>query len=167
MSQFGKEDEAGGDDQEAPSPEVHAQERGVLHHDQMKDLSGKLDSLNQITEKLQKFQSRMEATVSPGYGISPHEGPNPSPLQPGQSGATSRDGAEIGQEKSPGTSYVRKPDILPENGAEDLREEIRRDVDQSINSFFHVHEWMIKRIAAIEDEQRTRWQKILDLVRGK
>ena len=30
-----------------------------------------------------------------------------------------------------------------------------------------IHEWLINRIAAIEDQQRTRWQKILDLVRGK
>jgi hypothetical protein len=140
---------------------------GVLHHDQMKDLSGKLDTLNQITEKLQEFQSRIEATVSPGYGISPHQEPNPAPLQPGQSGATCRDGTEIGQEKFPWTSFVREFDMPPENGVEDVREKIRRNVDQSNTPNFHVHEWLIDRITAIEDEQRTRWQKILDLVRGK
>jgi hypothetical protein len=31
----------------------------------------------------------------------------------------------------------------------------------------NVHEWLIGRIAALEDEQRTRWQKIVDLVKGR
>jgi hypothetical protein len=44
---------------------------------------------------------------------------------------------------------------------------VRLIVDQPGIPGEDVHEWLIGRIAAIEDEQRTRWQKILDMVRGR
>jgi hypothetical protein len=53
------------------------------------------------------------------------------------------------------------------NSTEPLREKLRALADDPNNQSKNVHEWMIGRLAAIEAEQRTRWQKILDLVRGK
>jgi hypothetical protein len=52
-------------------------------------------------------------------------------------------------------------------GVEQLREKMRAIVDQPGMPGEDVHEWLIDRIAAMEDEQRTRWQKILDTVRGR
>jgi hypothetical protein len=51
--------------------------------------------------------------------------------------------------------------------AEQLRAKVRSIVDQPNIPSMNVHEWLIGRIAALEDEQRSRWQKILDLVRGR
>jgi hypothetical protein len=51
--------------------------------------------------------------------------------------------------------------------AEQLRARVRSIVEEPNTPSLNVHEWLIGRIAALEDEQRTRWQKILDLVRGR
>jgi hypothetical protein len=53
------------------------------------------------------------------------------------------------------------------DGTEALREKFRSTVDQPNIPSMNVHEWLIGRIAALEDEQRTRWQKIVDLVKGR
>jgi pSer/pThr/pTyr-binding forkhead associated (FHA) protein len=143
---------------------------GTMHRDQMEELRERLDSLHQLGENLQAFQAHMASTVPPGSGSPVHEGANPTPPPAGPAGtatASRGDTGGVGQGNPSVAAMVREPQSPAEDGTEDLRAKVRSIVDHPNNTSLNVHEWLIGRIAALEDEQRTRWQKILDLVRGR
>jgi hypothetical protein len=129
---------------------------GSMHRDQMEELREKLDSLQQLGENFKALQAQMANTSSPGPSAPIHEQTAPQPPQPGTS-----------NNPAPDTSGSRPSNASAENGTEPLREKLRSLVDDPNNQSKNVHEWMIGRLAALEAEQRTRWQKILDMVRGK
>ena len=130
---------------------------GSMHRDQMEELRGKLDSLQQLGDDFKALQAQMANTPPPAPSAPIHEQkPAPTTPQPGPS--TPPAPATVGA----------SPSIAPaENGTDPLREKLRLLADDPNNQSKNVHEWMIGRLAALETEQRTRWQKILDMVRGK
>jgi pSer/pThr/pTyr-binding forkhead associated (FHA) protein len=140
---------------------------GTMHRDQMEELREKLDSIHQLSEKIQAFQAQRSASVAPGNGRLPHEGVYPTSPPPEFVSTIGRDKDGDGPGRSAVASMGRETLSPEEDGAEELRARLRSIVDQPNIPSMNVHEWLIGRIAALEDEQRTRWQKILDLVRGK
>jgi pSer/pThr/pTyr-binding forkhead associated (FHA) protein len=140
---------------------------GTMHRDQMEELREKLDSLHQLSENLQAFQAHMATTVPPGSSPPVQEGANPAPPPAGTASTSHADTNGAGQGNSAVAAMVREPHSPAEDDTEDLRAKVRSIVDQPNNTSLNVHEWLIGRIAALEDEQRSRWQKILDLVRGR
>ena len=127
-----------------------------MHRDQMEELREKLDSLQQLGENFKALQAQMANTSPPVPSAPIHEQTAPTPPQPGTSSTP-----------APDTGGARPSAASSENGTEPLREKLRSLVDDPNNQSTNVHEWMIGRLAALEAEQRTRWQKILDMVRGK
>jgi len=139
----------------------------TMHRDQVEELHEKLDSLHQISEKIQAFQAQMSSNTAPGIGRPPLEEVHPTPPQPTFASTSEGNADSNGQGHSSIEEMVRKPLPSAENGTEQFREKMRSIVDQPNMSSMNVHEWLIGRIAALEDEQRTGWQKIVDMVRGR
>jgi hypothetical protein len=142
---------------------------GTMHRDQMDELREKLDSLHQLSENLQALTAQMAATTgSPGSVPPADEGTGATSCAPisvgtatkGKTGGGEKDGSSV-------VSMDRQPGSSEEKGMEQLREKARSAVDQPNNPSLNVHEWLIGRLTALEDEQRSRWQKILDLLRGR
>jgi pSer/pThr/pTyr-binding forkhead associated (FHA) protein len=143
---------------------------GTMHRDQMEELREKLDSLHQIGENLQAFQAQMSTTVAPGAdrpSRPAHDAGRTTSPDPEFAGPAAGDGDDGGQGRPSVASTVREPLASAVSEAEQLRAKVRSIVDQPNIPSMNVHEWLIGRIAALEDEQRSRWQKILDLVRGR
>jgi predicted component of type VI protein secretion system len=140
---------------------------GSMHRDQMEEVREKLDSLQQLSENFKALQAQMANTASPGPSAPIHEQTTPPPVQPGTSSTSAPDTSGSRPSNTPPDSGSRPSNTPPENGTERLREKLRSLVDDPSNQSKNVHEWMIGRLAALEAEQRTRWQKILDMVRGK
>jgi pSer/pThr/pTyr-binding forkhead associated (FHA) protein len=129
---------------------------GSMHRDQMEELREKLDSLQELGENFKSLQAQMENTSPPGPSAPIHQQPATTLPQPGTSSPPASD-----------TNGARPSNASAENGTEPLREKLRSLAEDPNNQSMNVHEWMMGRLAALEDEQRTRWQKILDMVRGK
>jgi hypothetical protein len=129
---------------------------GSMHRDQMEELREKLDSLQQLGENFKALQAQMANTPPPGPSAPIHEQTAHINPQPGTSSTP-----------APDTGGATPSNASAASETEPLREKLRSLVDDPNNQSKNVHEWMIGRLAAIEAEQRTRWQKILDLVRGK
>jgi hypothetical protein len=139
----------------------------TMHRDQMEELREKLDSLHQLSENLQAFRAQMSTAVAPDTGLPPLEGIYPAPPESDFVSSSGRNTDGHGPGPSSVAATVRETLRPEEDGPEQLRERMRSIVDQPNIPSMNVHEWLIGRIAALEDEQRTRWQKILDLVRGR
>jgi hypothetical protein len=142
---------------------------GTMHRDQMDELREKLDSLHQLSENLQALTAQMAATTgSPGSVPPAHEGLDATSYTPGSVGTTTKGKPDGGQKDSSSViSMGRESCSSEEKGIEQLREKVRSAADQPNNPSLNVHEWLIGRLTALEDEQRGRWQKILDLLRGR
>ena len=141
----------------------------TMHRDQMEELHEKLDSLHQISEKIQAFQAQMSSNAAPGIGRPPPEEALPTPPQPTFASTAEGNADSAGQGHSSIEEMVREPlsSAENENGTEQFRKKVRSIVDQPNMTSMNVHEWLIGRIAALEDEQRTGWQKIVDMVKGR
>jgi pSer/pThr/pTyr-binding forkhead associated (FHA) protein len=129
---------------------------GTMHRDQMEELRQKLDSLEQLGENFKVLQAQVSDTFPP------HSSP---PLSAKVTPASSQ--SPSSSSPAPGTVGSEKSKSPVENGTEPRREKLHSLVNEPNNPSANVHEWMIGRLAALEAEQRTRWQKILDLVRGR
>ena len=129
---------------------------GTIHRDQMEELREKLDSLDQITADFKAIQAQMTSTLSPDHNSSVPSTAAATPTEP----KTLRTSAENTDGGGQGHSAM-------ENGTEHPNQKRHLLVDQPDDLSMNVHEWMIGRLAALEDERRTRWQKILDLIRGR
>jgi pSer/pThr/pTyr-binding forkhead associated (FHA) protein len=140
---------------------------GTMHRDQMEELREKLDSLHQIGENLQAFQDQLENGVAPGPLPAAPRGENPALPRTATAGPPNGGTGGPGQGRLSAAPAGRESRSTAGNGTDPLREKMRSIVDQPNIPGENVHEWLIGRIAAIEDEQRTRWQKILDMVRGR
>lgn len=138
---------------------------GSMHHDQMEELGEKLDSLHRLGENLRALQAQASANAASGNGHHPPAGVHPAPPQPSPAGTPGGDPNGNGHGRPSGNGHGR-PSVAAD-GTEALREKFRSTVDQPNIPSMNVHEWLIGRIAALEDEQRTRWQKIVDLVKGR
>jgi predicted component of type VI protein secretion system len=142
---------------------------GTMHRDQMEELREKLDSLHQIGENLRAFQAEISNTVAPDPGSSAPEREDLPPQKLATAGAPAGDTGDRERRGTPpdGTT-ARETHPAGQNGTtEHLRAKIRSITEEPNIPSLNVHEWLIGRIAALEDEQRTRWQKILDIVRGR
>jgi pSer/pThr/pTyr-binding forkhead associated (FHA) protein len=140
---------------------------GTMHRDQMDELRGKLDSLQQITDNLQAFQAHMATTVAPANGRTALEGGPPIPPAPEAAGPSDRVAGDAEKDLFSVAAMLRETQAAAENATKELRGRARSIVDQPDMPSPNVHEWLIGRLASLEDEQRSRWQKILDLVRGR
>jgi len=131
---------------------------GTMHRDQM----GRAARENRLPASDQReppgVSAHMATTLPPGSATVPASASNGDNgvVRPGHSAAAA-------------AAKLRETLSSPENGTDhdQLRDKARSLVDQPPNPSLNVHEWLIGRLAALEDEQRTRWQKILDLVRGR
>src|SRR5262249_23722409 len=119
-------------------------------------LREKLDSLQQLGENFKALQAQIANTPQPG---STPLVDKPAARPPHQPGVSSTPVSEAGMAGPSSTSGA--------NDSEPLREKLRSLVDDPNIQSMNVHEWLIGRLTALEAEQRTRWQKILDMVRGK
>jgi hypothetical protein len=129
---------------------------GTMHRDQMEELRQKLDSLEQLGENFKALQAKV-ADTPPADGNPPVAAKAaPVSSQSTSFSTAAPDPADTGGRKS-----------SAENGTEARREKLHSLINEPNNPSVNVHEWMIGRLAALEAEQRTRWQKILDLVRGR
>jgi pSer/pThr/pTyr-binding forkhead associated (FHA) protein len=136
---------------------------GTMHREQMDELRDKLDSLQELGDNFKALQAQM-ANNPPPSPSPPIPEPAPSPLPqpgtpPGTPGAPGTPAPDLGE--------ARPSDPPAGNSTDPLREKLRSLVDDPNGQSMNVHEWMIGRLAALEAEQRTRWQKILDVVRGR
>jgi pSer/pThr/pTyr-binding forkhead associated (FHA) protein len=132
---------------------------GSMHREQMEEMREKLDSLQELGDNFKALQAQMANAPPPSPSAPIHEQTAPPPPQPG----TSRTPGT----PAPDSGGARPSDTLSGNGTDPLREKLRSLVDDPNGQSKNVHEWMIGRLAALEAEQRSRWQKILDMVRGK
>jgi len=132
---------------------------GTMHRDQMNELQEKLDSLHQLGENLKAFQAQMSATVAPDASRPMPEGLAPAPEDLPSAGLLEAD--DIAARVDCETHAVAEDDT------ESLQAKLRSTTDQPNIPSSNVHEWLIGRLAAIEDEQRSRWQRILDMLRGR
>jgi hypothetical protein len=140
---------------------------GTMHHDQMDELREKLDSLQQLGENLHSLTAQMAATAStPGSVPSAHGGMAPTSHAPVAADTTKGKTGGGEEDGSSAVSMTRESDPSAAKDVEQLREKVH-SVDQPNNPSLNVHEWLIGRLTALEDEQRSRWQKILDLLRGR
>jgi pSer/pThr/pTyr-binding forkhead associated (FHA) protein len=140
---------------------------GNLHRDQMEEIREKLDSLQRLGEDLRALHVHAEAAAAYSNGHLPPAGAQPDPQQFMPAAAPSGNGHFNGHGHPSVEAMFREPLAPVENGTEQLREKLRSLVDQPNMPSLNVHEWLIGRIAALEDEQRSRWQKIVDLVKGR
>lgn len=129
---------------------------GSMHRDQMEELREKLDSLQQLGESFKALQAQVANTPPPGSTSAVPKPSAAAPTQPGTSSIPLPDAGMAGTSNSSGG-----------NDPDPLREKLRSLVDDPNVQSMNVHEWLIGRLTALEAEQRTRWQKILDMVRGK
>jgi hypothetical protein len=127
-----------------------------MHRDQMEELREKLDSLEQLGENFKALQAQMAGALPPNSSPPVSEKATPASSQPAASSTPAPEMVGSGEGKS-----------SAENGTGARRERLRSPIDEPNNLSVNVHEWMIGRLAALEAEQRSRWQKILDLVRGR
>jgi pSer/pThr/pTyr-binding forkhead associated (FHA) protein len=131
---------------------------GSMHRDQMEELREKLDSLQQLSDDFKALQAQVASTPPPSPSAPVHEQTAQIDPQPRTSSTPAPDA---------GGATPTPSNAAEANGTEALREKLRSLVDNPDNQSKNVHEWMIGRLAALDAEQRTRWQKILDMVRGK
>jgi hypothetical protein len=129
---------------------------GTMHRDQMEELRGKLDSLEQLGENFKALQAQVADTLPPNSSPPVSEKATPPSPQPAPSRTPAPE--TVGSEGAKSSA---------ENGTATRRERLRAPIDGPNTPSINVHEWMIGRLAALEAEQRSRWQKILDLVRGR
>jgi pSer/pThr/pTyr-binding forkhead associated (FHA) protein len=129
---------------------------GTMHREQMEELRQKLDSLEQVGENFKALQAQVANALPPNSSPPVSEKVTPASSQPTPSSTPAPETVGSGGGKS-----------AAENGADARRERVRSPVDEPNSPSVNVHEWMIGRLAALEAEQRSRWQKILDLVRGR
>jgi pSer/pThr/pTyr-binding forkhead associated (FHA) protein len=140
---------------------------GTMHHEQMEELHEKLDSLHRLSEDLQAVQSQGSTDVALGTGRPLLEGVYTNSSGPEFVSSSRRDTSGEGPGCSSVAATVRESHSPEEEGPEQLRAKMRSIVVPPNLPTMNVHEWLIGRIAALEDEHRTCWQRILDLVRGK
>jgi pSer/pThr/pTyr-binding forkhead associated (FHA) protein len=129
---------------------------GSMHRDQMEELREKLDSLQQLGENFKALQAQVANSPPPGSLPPVHE---PAAPDPTRAGASSAPVSEAGMPEPAKSSGANDP--------EPLREKLRSLANDPNIQSINVHEWLIGRLTALEAEQRSRWQKILDMVRGK
>jgi pSer/pThr/pTyr-binding forkhead associated (FHA) protein len=129
---------------------------GTMHREQMDELREKLDSLEQLGENFKALQAQAADARPPSASPPVSEKATPASSQPAPSGTPAPETVGSAGGKS-----------SAENGTETRRERLRLPTGEPISPSVNVHEWMIGRLAALEAEQRSRWQKILDLVRGR
>jgi pSer/pThr/pTyr-binding forkhead associated (FHA) protein len=140
---------------------------GTMHRDQMSELREKLDSLHQISENLQAFRSQVTADIPPDSAPAVHEEVKATSRGPVTTDTLGGNAGDVGRGDSAIRTDAPEAPLADENGVDQIRAKVRSIMDQPSNPSLNVHEWLIGRLAALEDEQRTRWQKILDLVRGR
>jgi pSer/pThr/pTyr-binding forkhead associated (FHA) protein len=140
---------------------------GTMHRDQMEELRGRFDSLQKITDNLQAFQAQMTTTAPPALGRTAHEGVPPTAPASEAKGTSDRVAGAVESDLSSVAAMLRETQAAAENATKEIRGKVRSVVDQPGSPNPNVHEWLIGRLAALEDEQRSRWQRILDLVRGR
>lgn len=141
---------------------------GTMHRDQMEELREKFDSLHQLGENLQSLQSHMATNAATGPGPTAREGTDPTPSPPASAPAPAPTGTPEGRAGHPGQGGSSATVTAAEvEATEQLRAKMRAMIDQPNGPSPNVHEWLIGRLATLEEEQRTRWQRLLDLVRGR
>jgi pSer/pThr/pTyr-binding forkhead associated (FHA) protein len=131
---------------------------GALHRDQMSLVRDELDRLHALTEELHGLQAELAgqppapaapATPSPANGAAAGRGPapqsRPQPASPPAPDPGRPQPATAGRSSPIGGGPVGKPEPQPEN----------------------IHAWLTQRIASLQQERQSRWQKVLNLVLGK
>jgi hypothetical protein len=130
---------------------------GDLHRDQMAMIREELDRVYKITQELNSLQAELSKGRPAGKGL-PGPGslppvPRPLPLLPPLNPGTSAGGtpSAAGTDGASATSQPQEPpsSVTAGQSSEDP------------------HDWLNRRIAEIQQERQSRWQKILGFLRGK
>jgi pSer/pThr/pTyr-binding forkhead associated (FHA) protein len=139
-------------DQFSQSMMMMAQTFGALFREQMDLVRNELDQIRQLTRELETLRARLQAETVPSAPAleNAHERPPLSPTAPGN---TTRPKATAATK----ATAESKPPLRPP----------AQEPAKSDESLDDVHALLCQRIAAIQDERQSRWQRILDTVRGR
>jgi hypothetical protein len=135
----------------------------------MEELREKLDSLQRIGESFQAIQAHMTPSAGAVAIPTATQKTTPAPHPGGTNERPDEAPGRAGAFDPPITAAAHVPQAAANNGGGYPWPKMGL-IDRNEphpNNNINVHEWLIGRLAAIEDDQRTRWCKILDLVRGR
>lgn len=137
----------------------------TLHRDQVGVLREELDRLHDLNRELQVLQGQMAASRA---ADPPSAAPAPSPPSTDEVAAEllarvkslmERQGTKPAEGPPTNGSPVPSPAAEPQPLPETPRPPVRSDQD--------IHAWLYQRIASIQQERETRWQRILHFMLGK
>jgi hypothetical protein len=144
-------------DQMHQSMMMMVQMLGELHRDQMETVRAELDRVQKITQELQSLQTELAKRSLAAASMPVPRIPAPAPVLPWPPPTVAGNGTQpegVGPQPARGG-----PDPLP--GAPGAMPAA------PAHSGEDPHEWLNRRIAAIQQERQTSWQKILGFLRGK
>ena len=128
-----------------------------LHREQLQLIRQELNQLSELTRELQSLQAeparqasipaRMEADALPRA----ESVPLPPPAAPAVSPS-----AKVTPSQAPPPHPRQPAEKLPTSAAEDSGRSPRE-----------VHGWLMQRLASLQQERQSRWQKILNVLTGK
>ncbi|HEY7424125.1 MAG TPA: FHA domain-containing protein [Gemmataceae bacterium] len=129
-----------------------------LHRDQLQLIRQELNQLSVLTRELQSLQAEQVRQTPAGTLVASGERPPPvggnkeltSPARPGQPPPPLRPSAPA--EKPPAAT-------AEENSAPTTRDSGRPNAD--------AHTWLAQRLATLQQERQSRWQRILQVLTGK
>jgi hypothetical protein len=126
-----------------------------LHRDQMDLIRQELNQLHELTRELRDLQTELAKTPKPLAPAAPIPSPVPAAVVPPKPAPTpappppSTPRPKLETTPSPPTPSAPVPPVAPAQPAAD------------------VHAWLSQRLATIQQERQSRWQKILNMLSGK
>jgi pSer/pThr/pTyr-binding forkhead associated (FHA) protein len=133
---------------------------GALHRDQMEAVREELDRVAAITHELQSLQSEL-AERSLTTATTPAAGAAPVPPT---ATALSRPAPPLARNGTEGEGAAGGP--VRDRPVPPQAPPVPPSVPGAVPAE-DPHEWLNRRIAAIQEERQSRWQKILGFLRGK
>jgi hypothetical protein len=133
---------------------------GTLHRDQMGMIRDELDRVRQISQELLALQADLARHSAAKGGARPA----PVPPRPSLPAPTADNGSGAAQpQPAPGNPFAEAGRGRSETPA-GQRTPSPGTAGQSPEE---LHAWLNQRIQAIQQERQSRWQKILNFLRGK
>jgi len=120
---------------------------GGMHREQMGLIREELDRLNELNEEVARIKAEMSARPAGSPAPAPAPTPAPAPAPPPPATGFARPGAAM-------PPHLPPPERRPESAA-------HKNTPSP-----EIHDWITQRLATINQEQQSRWQKVMGMLRG-
>jgi hypothetical protein len=136
-----------------------AQLFGNLHRDQMALIREELDQLRRVTEELQTLHVELARSATPGP-LAGNDSPRPAAGPTGATAAARR--LEGGTRTPPASTPAPEP-----VGTQPAAKQQRDGPPPAPEGAADIHLLLRRRMAALEQERKSRWEKVLHFMLGR